>query len=233
MGQLVSGIAHEINNPLFAILGYSTELLKQINNPDISKDELYQRLWEGLETIGDAAKRCEEITSRLLAYARISSSDKIKIDLQEIVEKSMSFLAPQLKLNNVIVVKNLLCNNPYILGNATELQQVISNIALNAIDAMLNGGKITISTYKTDDRQIGLSIRDTGAGIPRENLDKIFEPFFTTKPKEKSTGLGLAVAHRIIIAHGGSISVESTIDQGTEFKIILPVFEEEKKDGRD
>jgi signal transduction histidine kinase len=230
MGQLIAGIAHEINNPLTAILGYSMELSRQIKETGTSKIPFFEHFPEDLDTIREAAERCGKITKALLAYARMSSSMKEKVSLPEILDATLLFLNPELRMHRIKLVKNIEKDVPPVFGNPTELQQVIINLVVNASDAMQGGGTLTISVFNTNGSTV-FSVQDTGTGIPKENREKIFEPFFTTKAPGKSTGLGLAVVDGIVKTHNGTISIESEVGKGTKFTIKLPAYDAAQQGG--
>ena len=212
IGELSAGVAHEINNPLGIILGYTQLLLKEA--PDSQDD---------LKIIEKHVKNCKVVVSDLLAFSRKGSSQMSIIDVNKVVDGVIKFLSNNSDFHNVKLIFN-----PYskkdlnILGNEQELAQVMINFLINASHAVDGKGNITISTKKTGPGNIQILVKDDGKGIEQKNLPKIFDPFFTTKPVGQGTGLGLSVGYGIIKRHQGNISVESTKGKGTIFTISLP-----------
>ena len=217
LGTLAGGVAHEINNPLTAILT-NIQLLKL----DV-KDE---RETESIDLIEEGAKRCREIIQKIMKYARKSDADVMteKVDLNRVVENTISFLEYQLKQENVEVSMENSGDAPYVSANNSELAQVLTNLILNAKDAVENTGrmgKIQIETFASNGA-VGFKVKDNGHGIPKENMNRIFDPFFTTKDVGKGTGLGLAVTYGIVKKYNGDIGVESKLGAGTTFTVTFP-----------
>ena len=220
LGQLAAGIAHEVNNPIAAILGFSQTTLKRLPPGD--------SLEMPLQTIEREALRCKTIVQDLLSFSRLGKTEKTEIDLNAMIEGALSFIIAQTKVKNVELVKELEAGLPPIAANKNQLQQVIVNLSNNAIDAMPRGGKLKISTRKICmDHQdsLEIQIQDTGDGMPEGVKAKIFEPFFTTKGEGKGTGLGLPLVQNIVEQHQGKISVESELGKGTTFHIAFPLFD--------
>ncbi|OGP29954.1 MAG: hypothetical protein A2073_01985 [Deltaproteobacteria bacterium GWC2_42_11] len=218
MGQLVSGVAHEINNPLNSILGYSTYLLEDTLPDDPDREEL--------QKITEAALRCKRIVEELLDFARKKPPKTAPTDINRTVENVLALIKDRVispaHPDKVEVIKGLDPALSHIIADETQLEQVFLNIILNAYQAISGDGRITLKTFN-DGQSVKVMITDTGCGIPHEDLSRIFDPFFTTKEPGKGTGLGLAVSHSIIGAHGGVIDVESKIGEGTNFTITLPM----------
>ncbi|HRD02786.1 MAG TPA: cache domain-containing protein [Candidatus Saccharicenans sp.] len=215
LGRLAAGIAHEINNPLTGILTYSSLLLEEL------KGTAYE---EDLKVITEETLRCRKIVRGLLDFARDYKPEEASVNLNILIEETMQILENHVNFQNIKIVKHLDQNLPKVKIDADEFRSVINNLAVNAADAMPNGGQLTISTaYDSQHRQVIIRVADTGVGINKENLKRIFEPFFTTKEKGKGTGLGLAMAYGAIKRHNGTIDVKSKVGEGTEFIIILPV----------
>ncbi len=222
LGELVSGITHEVNNPLAVITGYSEMMMEEPSlTPDTRK--IFQIIYKESE-------RAKRVIKNLLSFARQHSPDKQKVSINEILDQTLELLEYDLRKNNIQVQRNYDKNLPYILADPNQLQQVFLNLIINAQHAISNTerqGEIHIETKVTKGtdkkpHSVNIFIRDNGCGIPKNILDKIFDPFFTTKPEDKGTGLGLSVSHGIIKEHGGNIYVESTEGKGTIFKIELP-----------
>jgi two-component system NtrC family sensor kinase len=216
LGKLAAGVAHEINSPLTGILTYSSLLLKEKKEGDPDREDL--------EVIVNETNRCKNIVKGLLDYARQTAPQKVLSDINELVTKSIDLISHQASLQNVMVEKKTHPDLPKIMIDLGQIQQVFINILLNAIEAMPQGGTLTVWTGIVDD-MIAVRFTDTGVGIPKENLPKILDPFFTTKEQGKGTGLGLSVSYGIIERHKGKLEVKSKVGKGTTFTVKLPVNE--------
>lgn len=214
LGQMAAGVAHEINNPLNAIVGMAELLLDSL--PDEANRSLVQ-------TIREQALRIGRITRSLLTFARPRPQELVPIDLNRLVQEVIALVAYRLRSDNISVQLQLREPLPLIMGDPSQLQQVLLNLINNAYDAMSgqNGGRLTIQT-DTDGMAVILIVDDTGPGIPDEHLPHLFDPFFTTKPVGKGTGLGLAIAYGIITGHGGRIRAENR-PEGARFIVELPI----------
>jgi two-component system, NtrC family, sensor kinase len=218
VGQLAAGVAHEINNPLGTILLYSHMLLEKLESQDARRDEL--------DTIAKEAARCRDIVRGLLNFARQRKLQVEDIDLNKILYEALAVAAKQPSFQMVKIIQDLDPKLPLISGDPVQLKEVFANILSNAGEAMPDGGEVRVfSRFPDSGNQIEVVIHDTGHGIPPENLNKIFMPFFTTKKIGKGTGLGLAIAYGIIKMHRGSIEVESKKEEGTLFRVKLPLFQ--------
>ncbi|OQX00389.1 MAG: hypothetical protein BWK80_61935 [Desulfobacteraceae bacterium IS3] len=213
VGRLSAGVAHEINNPLTTIL--TTAMLIQ---EDIKpSDPMYQEL----ELIGNETLRCRKIVTSLLDFARQTRPEKKNNDVNEILMESILLTKKQAAFNDIAVVSRFSENIPLICVDKGQIQQSLINLILNAVEATPSGGKITIETALSPQKEfVEISISDTGEGIESDKIDKIFDPFFTTK--KNGTGLGLSITHGIIERHGGVIDVRSRPGQGAVFTIRLP-----------
>ncbi len=217
IGTALSGIAHEINNPLNNIF-LTTEVIME-NLDSLSKEELL----EMLQDIYNEGERAKEIVGHLLEFSRSKKQFQMEpVSLNRLVEESLRIMANQIKMAGVELETEIPEKSLTILGNFNQLQQVLVNIIVNAIQAMENGGRLTVRLYQENSQGV-IEISDTGPGIPEEVRKKIFDPFFTTK--EKGTGLGLSVSYSIVKKHKGDILVDSRPGQGTTFKIVLPLWE--------
>ncbi|MGC9056673.1 MAG: sensor histidine kinase [Candidatus Saccharicenans sp.] len=215
IGRLASGIAHEINNPLTGILIYSSLLAEELKGTPYEED---------LKTIKEETLRCRKIVRGLLDFARDYKPEKVSANLNSLIEEALQLLEKHVNFHNIKIVKDFEPNLPEVKVDADEFRSVINNLAVNAADAMPNGGQLTITTrFDQANNQVIIRVADTGVGISQENLKKIFEPFFTTKEKGKGTGLGLAMTYGVIKRHNGTIDVKSKVGEGTEFIIKLPV----------
>jgi len=231
VGALAGGIAHNFNNILTAILGYSELLLEFSELDDTSKQRV--------RNIESAARKAGVMVSKLLSFSRRDSHEVLPLNLNDVVNDSVKLFEGV--LDKRIGLKINLCENMHIIeGDPNQLEQVLMNLMVNARDAMPDGGLITIKTgvieigrngfintsaYIKAGKYILMSVSDTGCGIPAEIRDRIFDPFFTTKEKGKGTGLGLASVYGIVKDHKGYISVQSEVEKGTTFDIYLPVSE--------
>ncbi len=216
LGELSAGVAHEINNPLGIILGYTQLLLKQ--NPDCADD---------LKTIEKHVKNCKSVVSDLLSFSRKGPGKFDKVDINHLVEAVVRFLSNHSDFRNIEITLNPHSGNClYIQGNEPELSQVLINLLINACHAVDGKGRIEVSTRKTADDTVQVQVADNGRGIEKENLSRIFDPFFTTKPVGQGTGLGLSVGYGIIRRHRGDILVTSTEGSGSVFTVVLPCHPE-------
>jgi two-component system NtrC family sensor kinase len=225
LGELVAGIAHEINNPLTGILVFSSL---------VSKDEkLDPALKNDLDTVIRETERCAGIVRGLLEFSRESVPQKSPISLNDVMDASLALVENQVQFLNITIVRNYTPDLPQLSADPNQLEQVFINMLLNASHAMANGGTLRVETDTTQEKLYAVvRIADTGCGIPEENLPKIFDPFFTTK-EASGTGLGLSVSYGIINSHGGIIEVESTVGVGTTFTIKLPMNGEAVTPGAD
>jgi signal transduction histidine kinase len=217
VGEFVAGVAHELNNPLAAVMGFS-EILR-----DTGIDSPYGRQ---LELIYKAAQRCHKIVQSLLSFARRHQPERKPVSINELVESVLDIVAYPLRTGNIEVVTALDKNLPQIMADGHQIQQVMLNIINNArqaIEAHQASGKIRISSSATE-MNVRITIHDSGPGISPENLRRIFDPFFTTKEVGKGTGLGLSLCYGIIKEHGGNIYAESPPGGGAAFIIELPAF---------
>jgi two-component system NtrC family sensor kinase len=215
VGQLVAGVAHELNNPLTTIKGYS-QLLSRTELPLSSKQDLGR--------IDEAAERCRRIVQNLLTFARRHESEKAMCNINEILEKTLSLQEYRFRVNNIQLVKDLQTGLPDTLADRYQLQQVFLNIIGNAEHAMraTDGGTLTVSSSRVGG-SIRVSIKDTGPGMSPEVQSRIFDPFFTTKGVGEGTGLGLSICYGIVQDHGGEIGVRTKPGGGATFVIELPL----------
>lgn len=214
LGQLAAGVAHELNEPLASILGFAQLAGKTPGIPDqVRKDN---------EKIVAASLHAREIVNKLKLSARQAPPRKERVDLNDIVNGGLYFVESRCAKAGIELVKVLEPDLPKIVADAGQLYQVLTNLVVNAMQAMPDGGRITIQTARGG-TGISLRVEDTGVGMDKEVLENIFAPFFTTKGVDEGTGLGLAVVHGIVTSHGGSISVTSTVGQGTRFEVLFPI----------
>ncbi len=217
VGTLTAGVAHELNNPINNIMLTAAMLAEDYE--DLSDED---RLDMANDLVGES-ERAQNIVRNLLDFARESGMESELHEIQDVIEDTLRLASNQIKLANVKVKGELAENLPPIYGDRRQLEQVFLNLVLNALDAMPDGGTLTIScdTVKGKD-MISIDFTDTGTGIPEEKLADIFNPFFTTKPDAKGTGLGLSVSLGIIKQHGGDVRVKSQVGKGSTFTVLLP-----------
>jgi hypothetical protein len=227
IGLLAAGVAHEVNTPLTGVSSYTQMLLGMIPETD-PKHALLLKVQKQTE-------RATNIAGNLLNFSRAGNgagTEFGEIDVNKILDDTLQLLEPQLRKSRVEVVKKYLEKPPKIYGNAGKLQQVFTNLVLNARDAMFDGGTISLTTSIVDDEAVVIEVADTGIGIDPENLGKIYDPFFTTKGVGSGTGLGLAVSYGIVQEHAGTIEVESEVGSGTTFRLEFPVAEKRQQQQR-
>ena len=224
LGKLSASVVHEINNPIAGILNLIL-LMKRIASEEVVKQKEIDQFKKYLDLMENETRRTSRIVSNLLAFARQSKMEPKRLNVNQLIEKTLFLNSNLLKIDGVKVETKLDPNLPDLLGSEDQLQQVFMNLVSNAAEAMeLDGGRFTIETkHLLREDKLQINFRDTGPGIPEDDIPKLFEPFFTTKKKGKGVGLGLSVAYGIIQEHGGSIYVTSAVGQGTTFQVKLPL----------
>jgi len=218
LGQMAAAIAHEVNNPLAGVLVYTQLLAKKINSDKFAKEGAL----EYLSKMESELTRSSRLIRNLLDFARQSPPRFWEVDINEVINRSFELAAHSAQLQHVQVVKELAPSLPTTMADFDQLQQVFTNLIMNAIQAMPEGGTLTIRTSASD-TQVKIDVQDTGIGISPENMRKLFTPFFTTKREVKGVGLGLAVSYGIIQRHRGRIEVQSKEGKGTTFTVYLPL----------
>ncbi len=226
LGQLVSGIAHELNNPLTAIMGYAQLLLGRGLSP--------AQLTEATK-VRREAERARQIVKNLLYFARENKPERSRVQVNEIVERALALRSYELKVENILVECDLAADLPETMADPYQLQQVVLNLVVNAEQALLESrgqGRILVrSAHALDGPRFGsrdlilLEVSDDGPGIPQDVVSRIFDPFFTTKPPGVGTGLGLSIVYGIVHQHGGEVSVENLPRGGAKFVVEIPVCE--------
>jgi two-component system, NtrC family, sensor kinase len=225
IGELSSGIAHEINNPL-AIMGQEIEWARHLFDNKSDDPASMDEIRDSLREIGSQIGRCREITHKLLDFARKKEPLIQSVDVNKLVEDMAKLVEKEAIQNDIAIVRDYKKDLPQVRTDPPLLRQVVLNLLNNAAYAIGRRGEIRIASYLSENGALDLAVSDTGCGIPKENLARIFDPFFTTKPPGKGTGLGLSLCHGIMVRLGGSITVESEEGKGTTFTIHLP-FERE------
>ncbi len=214
IGQLAAGVAHEINNPIGVMLGFSQVLLKRTTEAD--------PMYKPLATIEREGLRCKKIVQNLLDFARHNKPNPEQSDINQLIDDALALVEHQISNAAVRLVKTYSPGLPRVLADANQIQQVFLNILMNAYQEMSDGGELKIVTHQEGDYVYAV-FSDSGPGISAENLKHIFEPFFTTKEVGKGTGLGLSVSYGIVEQHGGTIQVQSDGKAGATFTVNLPV----------
>lgn len=217
LGQLLSGIAHELNNPLTSIVGYAQLLLRRPGGPERDADA---------RRILEEAERASRIAKNLLLFARETKLERRLVNLNEIAERTVALRTYEQRLENIRLERHFDAHLPPILADAAQLQQVLLNLVVNAEQAVLQGsghGRIWLSTRRLPGDRVAIEVADDGPGVPREIAGRIFDPFFTTKPAGVGTGLGLSIVYGIVQQHGGEVVVEERAGGGAVFRVELPV----------
>jgi two-component system NtrC family sensor kinase len=226
IGELISGVTHEVNNPLAVVIGYSEMLL--------SESEINSEAKEAVRSIHGEAERAKKVIQNLLSFARKHSPQKEVIQVNDILEKTLGLTDYEMRKNGVKIMRDLDPELPETVGDPNQLQQVFLNIIINAQHAMTDmpdERRITVRTRLKDKPGVSsagtpsvieIAFEDNGPGIPENIVKKIFDPFYTTKPKGKGTGLGLSVSFGIIRDHGGTIQVKPNEERGVTFYIEIP-----------
>jgi len=223
IGQLAAGVAHELNEPLTNILGFAQLIKKFPALPDqVDLD---------IGKIVSASLHAREVIKKLMIFARQMPPKKAYLNLNEVVEEGLYFLEARCAKAGIELSRLLTPELPKIFGDHSQLNQVLINLVVNSLQAMPDGGTLTIRT-KADRISVTLEVEDTGIGMNQEVIKKIFLPFYTTKDVNEGTGLGLAVVHGIVTSHLGSIQVESSVGRGSKFIIHLPVSVPTEKEGK-
>jgi two-component system NtrC family sensor kinase len=215
LGQLAAGVAHELNNPLGTILLYAETMMKERSEDDPERADL--------KMIVNETQRSKRVVSDLLNFARQNQVIVQMTDLHGIIRELIDLIPSHVNTVPITIKKELDHQLPLIEADPSQLRQVLLNLMINAVEAMPEGGILTLRTLSEPDKTVTVEVQDTGLGIPEENLSKLFTPFFTTKPIGKGTGLGLAIAYGIVKMHRGQITVRSEVGRGTTFSINLPV----------
>jgi len=218
VGEMAAGVAHELNNPLTSVVGFTELALDELPVDSTVRSDL--------ELVLKEARRARSVVRRLLDFARQAETMRVKADLNEIVDDVLALTKHLMRTSNVQPVIRLGKNLAWVLVDRNQIKQVVINLINNALYAMPEGGQLEVETAEQSRfgrPWLALSIRDTGIGIPPENMERIFEPFFTTRGDRGGTGLGLSVTYGIVTDHGGMIEVESQLKVGSTFVVWLPL----------
>jgi len=221
IGQLASGVAHEINNPIGVILSFAQVLVRKVSPED--------PFYKPLRSIEREALRCKAIVHNLLDFARRTTPTLKLLDINRVLDVTCDLVSHQLDDVGTKLIKSYEPKLAPIMGDANQLQQVFTNIIMNAHQAMPDGGELRITTRQLAN-EVQVLFADSGNGIPPEHLKRIFDPFFTTKEVGQGTGLGLSVSYGIVQSHGGTIEVESKVGLGSVFVVRLPIAHEQPEE---
>lgn len=224
LGQLASGVAHEINNPMTSILGYSQLIIGQLGQENLDAPKI-KECAEFAGIVESEAHRCQAIVQTLLQFGRRKKEEMAAMDVNKAIEAALLIAKFHIKKTHIEIKQELSSNLPAIMADANQLQQVFLNLIINARDAMeKTGGTLLISSCDSTEGQVIVKFADTGCGIPEDKLDEIFKPLYTTKEEGKGTGLGLSITQDILELHKAKIEVESSVGKGTTFTIRFPVI---------
>jgi signal transduction histidine kinase len=224
IGVLAAGVAHELNNPLTAVVGFAQMIAEKLkaNRPANWSDTEYERAQQALENLVQGAHRARDIVGSLLRFARATKPDaRTLVDINQTLRDAFVFTEHLLLRHGIVLEKRLAPELPPVWGNSARLQHVFTNLLINAQQATPSGGTVRVLTERAEQpKGVWVHVEDTGEGIPPEALERIFEPFYTRK--EHGTGLGLSIAKQIIEEHGGEIRVASELGKGARFSVFLP-----------
>lgn len=222
LGKLVASSVHEINNPIAGIHTLAKLMLRTLDEDQLEAEDLEQ-FRRYLELVAHESSRCGQIVSNLLSFSRQQKMERRPVDINDIIRSVILLCQHRMQLQNIAIQEKLDPKLPEIIGDYNQIQQCIMNVIFNAMEAMPDGGKLTLDTsFKRKNRMVHVNISDTGCGIPEENLSIIFEPFFSTKEESQGVGLGLSVVYGIIREHKGNIYVQSEVGTGSTFTIRFP-----------
>jgi two-component system NtrC family sensor kinase len=220
LGKIAATVAHEINNPLHGVYTYIRLMERKLQEGDPGREQV-EKFQGYLATMGREVERTSAIVFNLLDFTRPKEPNRRRVDLQKVVEESLSLVQNIARRNNVEVRQEMM-PLPEVNSDPAQIKQVFLNLLVNACEAMESGGVLTVrSGVAEEGRAVFVEVEDTGGGIPEEYLEKMFDPFFTTKGK--GTGLGLSVVQGIVQRHGGRVEVDTALDRGTRMRVILPV----------
>jgi signal transduction histidine kinase len=220
LGQLSAAIAHEINNPLAGVLVYSKLLTKKMGQDSFNKEEAIANLAK----IESAVSHCARLVTGLLDFARQTEPVLRPVAVSSVIDHVISLVGHHAEMKHITIVRDETPSMPAVLADSGQIQQVLVNLVVNAIQATPDGGAVTISTSQSEDSSVEIVVQDNGHGIAPENLDRLFTPFFTTKESTKGVGLGLALSYGIIERHGGRIEVQSELGKGSTLSVYLPAY---------
>jgi two-component system NtrC family sensor kinase len=218
VGEMAAGIAHELNNPLTTVIGFSELVLEELPQDSIYRSEL--------EMVSREAHRASDVVRRLLDFSRQGERTRIRADLNEVVNDVVALTRHLIQTNGVNLTLELDDGLPWVSIDHNQMKQVLLNLIHNALQAMPKGGELLVITHaaKREDRDwVIMAVKDSGIGIQPADQERVFEPFFTTKGDRGGTGLGLSVTYGIVTDHGGTIEISSEPNKGSTFAVWLPI----------
>ncbi|MFH1573124.1 MAG: ATP-binding protein, partial [Acidobacteriota bacterium] len=221
IGELATGLAHEINNPLAIISAEQTNISDLLWEPEATPDWKKQ-VQESVKRCKAQVQRCANITSKMLLFGRKQESRLELTDIVPRLEETVNLLERHARVRNIKISLDTAAHLPRVMVDPVEFEQVLVNLLNNAIDAMPQGGEIVIRAYPKQN-SLMMDVADQGVGIPPDRLERVFEPFYTTKPAGQGTGLGLSVCYGMVHSWGGRISADSTVGEGTTVTVKLPL----------
>lgn len=221
LGHLAATVAHELNNPLEGVLTYARLLRRKIASGELSPEQV-REIHEELGLIADESARCGSIVKNLLLFSKQQVGEVREEDVRELIDRSIQLIDHHLHMHSIRLVSDTGKDPVNMVCDARQIEQALLALEINAVEAMGDGGELRLGLRKTESGNVEITVQDTGTGIREEDLPYIFEPFFTTKEHGKGTGLGLAVVYGIVQRHGGSISVQSRVGEGTTFTLRFP-----------
>ena len=223
LGKLVASSVHEINNPIAGIHTLAKLMIRSLEEDQLEAED-FEEFRRYLELVAHESSRCGQIVSNLLSFSRQQEMERRHVDLNEIIRSVILLSRHKMELQNIVIKEDLDPHLPQTAGDRSQIQQCFVNLVFNAMEAMPDGGTLTITTSFDKKRRMAMaSISDTGLGIPEDKISMIFEPFFSTKDESKGVGLGLSVVYGIIREHKGSIYVDSNVGAGSTFTVRLPL----------
>ncbi len=228
VGELAAGVAHELNNPLGGILGYAQYDLEKLKGAESLSGTTLEKVVEHLTFIESGAQRCAEIVESLLRFSETSRCASTDVNVNELVEETLGFTSREFANRGIELKIDLEEGGLEVVGDPRQLQQVFTNIVMNARKAMTSGGRLSVASARIPHENggadsVAISFGDTGCGIPEKDLVRVFEPFFSTGEVGEGSGLGLSVSYGIVKDHGGNIDVESKVGVGSTFTVLLPL----------
>ncbi|MFP4474974.1 MAG: response regulator [Desulfatibacillaceae bacterium] len=231
LGRLAASVVHEINNPLSGILNYLRLMQRTMERGDPGPDKI-ARFREYLDLVVGETARCSNIVSNLLTFSRRTADSTGPVDVDDLLERSALLSRHKCELSDVDLAVHCQPDTPPVAGDFNQLQQCVLNLVMNAVDAMPDGGKLTLAARRNNrEDRVRIEVRDTGPGIPEDILPNIFEPFFTTKEEGYGVGLGLSTVYGIVLNHGGTVRAENARDGGARFLLDLPAASTEDREG--
>jgi len=222
LGKLSSSVAHEINNPLSGVLTYTKLVHKQLSKTELDP-AVKQSMLKHLKVIETETKRCGDIVKGLLDFSRKDQEHFNIQHLHKVLRETYDLMAHQMKMENIIFNSNFSAQSDLIFCSENQIKQACVAILVNASEAVAENGEVLIRTFNPDTDNVKIEIIDNGSGIAPEDIPHIFEPFFSAKHKASGIGLGLAIAHGIVVSHKGKIEVASDLGKGTKISVILPL----------